>query len=149
MEQALRRIKMKYEDLSVMSGFIHTRAIMYPITKETLEKMNLESPYDLEENFPKTEFGKFCIEGMVAYKSDYIYSYYVSLELCNTYGIEDYEFGRSRFLTEKEQEKYVSLFEQIIPDLDPSKLKYVEFCFYNCCECQDYYVQQDEFYEEV
>ena len=132
-----------------MSDFVHTKAIMYPITKDTLGKMNLEDPYDLEEKFPKTEFGKFCIEGMVAYKSGYDYSRYVSLELYSTYGVEDSDFGRSRFLTEKEQEKYVPLFNQIIPDLDPNKLKYVEFCYYNCCECQDYYVENDEFYEEV
>ena len=140
---------MKYEDLSVMSGFIHTKAIMYPITKEGLEKMNFESPYDLEEKFPKTELGRLVIEGMVDYKSDYNYVHYVSLELYNTYDIVLSEFGRSRFLTKKEQEKYAPLFEQIIPDLDPSKLKYVEFCFYNCRECQDYYVQEDEFYKEV
>ena len=132
-----------------MSDYVHIKAIMYPITKETLEKMNLKSLYDLEEKFPKTELGKFSIEGMVAYKSDLRYGHYVSLELYNTYGIEDYEFGRSRFLTEKEQEKYASPFKQIIPDLDPNKLKYVEFCYYNCCECQDYYVENDEFYEEV
>ena len=132
-----------------MSDFVHTKAIMYPITKETLAKMNFKSPNDLEEKFPKTELGKFVIEGMVAYNPSYNYSRYISFELYNTYGIEDYEFGRSRFLTEREQEKYALLFKQIIPDLDPSKLKYVEFCYYNCCASQDYYIEEDEFYKEV
>lgn len=132
-----------------MSDYVHTKAVMYPVTEETLNKMNLKDAYDLEDRFPKTDLGKFSIEGMVDYTSDCECRYYVSLELYSNYGDDAADFGRSRFLTEKEQEKYAPLFSQIIPDLDPSKLKYVEFCYYNCCSCQDYYIAEDEFYKEI
>lgn len=87
-----------------MSDYVYTKAIMYPITKETLEKMNLEDVYDLEEKFPKTDLGKFFIEAMIDYKLKDGCNYYISLELYSNYGDDATDFGRSRFLTEKEQE---------------------------------------------
>lgn len=112
-----------------MSDYVHTKSIIYPITKEILAKMNLKDAYGLEEKFPKTDFGKFFIEGMVDYKSNYTYGHCVSLELYSNYEDDAADFSRLRFLTKKEQEKYAPLFKQIIPDLDPSKLELVEFCY--------------------
>lgn len=132
-----------------MSDYVHTKSVMYPVTEELLKKMKLKDVYDLEEKLPKTDLGTFDIEGLVDYASDYECRYYVSLEFYSNYGDDAADFGRSRFLTKKEQEKYVPIFSKIIPELDSSKLKYVEFCYYNCCNCQDYYITEDEFYKEI
>lgn len=93
-----------------MSDYVHTKSIIYPITKEILVKMNLEDVYNLEEKFPKTDFGKFFIEGIVDYKSNYTYGHCVSLELYSNYEDDAADFSRLRFLTKKRARKICTTF---------------------------------------
>lgn len=69
----------------------------------------------------------------------------------NQCGADEGDFGRSRFLKPSEQEKYKKLFSEVIPEdlIDPTLFKYVDYCYYDCCECDDYYVKKDSFEEEI
>ena len=136
-----------------MSDYLRNKTIMYPIDCNTL---GIKDAWDLEEMVPETlknhwdnKYPHFEIEAMVDYNGTGNCNYYLSFVLDSTYGKEFGDFGRNRPLTPTEQEKYKKIFEQVIPDIDASKLKYVDYCYYNCCESEDYYIAEDEFNSEV
>ena len=132
-----------------MSDYVRNKQVLYPVTKELLKKLNCDDIYDLEENFPARS--KFEVEGFIDYSGTKNYNRYLAYELDSNYGVESGEFGRARFLKPAEQEKYKKLFSEVIPEdlIDPSLFKYVDYCYYNCCEADDYYVKKDSFEEEI
>ena len=132
-----------------MSDYVRNKQVLYPVTKELLEKLNCDDAYDLEERF--SAGSKFTVEGFVDYSGTGNYNKYLAYELSSTYGDESGDFGGSRFLRPSEQEKYKKLFGEVIPEdlIDPSLFKYVDYCYYNCCECDDYYIKKDGFEDEI
>lgn len=132
-----------------MSDYIHNKQVLYPITKDLLEKLDCEDSYELEDKFNIK--GKFGTEGFIDYEGTKDYNEYISYELSSTYGEESGDFGRSRFLKPSEQEKYKKIFSKAIPEefIDSSLFKYVDYCYYNCCEADDYYIKKDSFEEEI
>ena len=132
-----------------MSDYERNKQVLYPVTKELLEKLNCKDIYDLEEKFPAGS--KFEVEGFIDYGGTEDFNKYLAYELDSNYGVESGEFGRSRFLKPSEQEKYKKLFSEVIPEdlIDTSLFKYVDYCYYNCCEADDYYVKKDSFEEEI
>lgn len=132
-----------------MSDYVRNKQVLYPVTKELLEKLNCYNIYDLEDRSPLGS--NFIIEGFVDYSGTKNYNQYLAYELDSDYGVESGEFGRSRFLKPSEQEKYKKLFSEVIPEdlIDPTLFKYVDYCYYNCCEADDYYVKKDSFEEEI
>lgn len=132
-----------------MSDYVRNKQVLYPITKELLEKLNCDDVYDLEERF--SAGSKFNAEGFIDYDGTKNYNQYLAYTLDSDYGAESGDFGRSRFLRSSEQEKYKKLFGEVIPEdlIDPSLFKYVDYCYYNCCECDDYYVKKDSFEDEI
>lgn len=132
-----------------MSDYVRNKQVLYPVTKELLKKLNCYDIYDLEDRSPLGS--SFIIEGFVDYSGTKNYNQYLAYELDSDYGAENGEFGRSRFLKPSEQEKYKKLFSEVIPEdlIDPSLFKYVDYCYYNCCEADDYYVKKDSFEEEI
>lgn len=137
-----------------MSDYKHNKAVMYPITSALLNRLNCKDAWDLEEKFTTNRYrdkSYFDIEILKDYSGSKECNYYLSYVINSTYGEEEGEFGRSRFLKPSEQEKYKKLFSQVILEefLDPSLFKYVDYCWYNCSECDDYYVKKDSFEEEI
>ena len=132
-----------------MSDYVRNKQVLYPVTKELLKKLNYDDIYDLEENFPARS--KFEVEGFIDYSGTKNYNRYLAYKLDSNYGTESGEFGRARFLKPAEQEKYKKLFSEVIPEdlIDPTLFKYVDYCYYNCCEAEDYYVKKDSFEEEI
>lgn len=132
-----------------MSDYVRNKQVLYPVTKELLEKLNCYDIYDLEDRSPLGS--NFIIEGFVDYSGTKNYNQYLAYELDSDYGAESGEFGRARFLKPSEQEKYKKLFSEVIPEdlIDPTLFKYVDYCYYNCCEADDYYVKKDSFEEEI
>ena len=130
-----------------MSDYVRNKQVLYPVTKELLDRLNISNIFDLD--FPRGS--KFDAEGFIDYSGTKNYSQYLAYELDSDYGVESGEFGRSRFLNPFEQEKYKKLFSEVIPEdlIDPSLFKYVDYCYYNCCEADDYYVKKDSFEEEI
>lgn len=111
-----------------MSDYVRNKAVFYPISKELYEKLD----YELEEPF-KTE---------VFYDGDSL-NYYLCYVLEHTYGEESTGFGLSRMLTQDETNMYVMLFSDYLNNIDPNKFKLIDYCYYNCCECEDYYKKHD------
>ena len=95
-----------------MSDYERNKQVLYPVTKELLEKLNYNDAYDLEDQFPAGS--NFSIEGFVDYSGTGKCNYYLAYKLSRTYGDENGDFGRSRFLKPSEQEKYKKLFTCII-----------------------------------
>jgi len=118
-----------------MSDYVRNKAVMYPIdgklANDTLDN-EIEEPFFIES----FDDGKNV-------------NYYLCYELYHTYGEESGDFGRNRQLTEKEQEKYKKLFSDYLNDIDTKLFKYVDYCYYNACECYDYYLDDDGFNEEI
>ena len=132
-----------------MSDYVRNKQVLYPVTKELLEKLNCSDAYDLEDRFPAGS--KFTTEGFIDYSGTKNYNQYLAYELDSDYGVESSKFGRSRFLKPSEQEKYKKLFSEVIPEdlMNPTLFKYVDYCWYDCCEADDYYVKKDSFEEEI
>ena len=132
-----------------MSDYVRNKQVLYPVTKELLEKLNCSDAYDLEEKFPVRS--KFTTEGFIDYSGTGECNQYLAYKLSSTYGEETGDFGRSRFLKPSEQEKYKKIFSEVIPEdlIDPALFKYADYCYYNCCEPDDYYVNNDGFEEEI
>jgi hypothetical protein len=138
-----------------MSAFCRTKAVMYPIGDRTAvdalcRSLGAEDRFDLEELKPELfesdgDKPHFKFEAMVSVKC----TYYLSYVLFYEYGASCGEFGRNRFLSQTEQEKYKSIFEQVLPTVDTGKLKYVDYCYYNASESPDFYNAQDEFNTEI
>ncbi len=62
----------------------------------------------------------------------------------------DGEYGKTRALSEREQSKYLPIWQELIPDVDMNKVRLVEFCWYNATEAPDYYDDTDDpFYAEI
>ena len=132
-----------------MSDYVRNKQVLYPVTKELLKKLNCDDIYELEEKFPARS--KFEAEGFIDYSGTKNYNRYLAYELDSNYGTESGEFGRARFLKPAEQEKYKKIFSDVIPEdlIDPTLFKYVDYCYYDCCEADDYYVKKDSFEEEI
>ena len=149
-----------------MSDYVHNKQVAYPIAKDEpylMEKYisKIKDKYSFVDSVYELEFvdelkplfgtgrekNKFDVEGFYDYKNDDA-NYYLVYTLYTDYGEGSSDFGRSRFLTPTEQAKYKKIFEQIMP-VDETKLKYLDYCWYNCCECDDYYVKKDDFEEEI
>ena len=128
-----------------MSDYCRNKCVMYPIDDEVLKQLGIEDAWEIEYNLLNREDGKnlphFEIEAM---ESNWECRYYLSYVLYHTYGEDAGEFGHNRFLTPAEQEKYKPIFETIIPSIDPSKLKYVDYCYYNATESPDFYLNSEE-----
>lgn len=131
-----------------MSDYVRNKQVLYPVTKDLLDKMGLDEDSFEDKLFPADNLE---MEYFVDYSGTGDSNYYLAYELYSNYGEESGEFGRSRFLKPFEQEKYKKIFSKAIPEefIDPSLFKYVDYCYYNCCEADDYYVKKDDFEEEI
>lgn len=88
------------------------------------------------------EVGRFQLAPCVRRFIDYV--------LEDDYGYDCGEWGKVRELYPQEVDKYKDVFQKLCPTIDMSKVKLVEFCWYNCSEAPDYYdPTEDEFYKEV
>lgn len=119
-----------------MSTYVKEKVLRYPVDGD---------PYRFEEEY-KTAFsygkvGKFQVAPTESAFIDYVLEYD---------GDSDGEYGKTRSLSEKEQAKYQAMWSEIIPGVDMSKVRLVEFCWYNATEAPDYYAEVDDpFYAEI
>lgn len=120
-----------------MSDYYHERVIRCKID---LKKLGIESIFQMEDLYPNL-FGYGSINKFnVAPVEEQEYIDYVLYNECDDVG----EFGAARYLTEPEQEKYLPIFKQIIPNVKADDLRAVDFCWYNCSEAPLYF----DVYEE-
>ena len=77
---------------------------------------------------------------------------FIDYNLFHSYGEEFDDFGRVRRLTEKELDKWVEIFKEVIKEPKRDNFRLVDYCWYNCTEAPDYFDEsetQDDFYNEV
>ncbi len=131
-----------------MSDYCHNKVIRLPFPKEILERFNTECAWDCE-GFLMEKLGDlynkepkgFVIESTD--KAQYLdYCYY------HTYGEESGDFGNVSLLTENEIKLVRPLFDKLGIVYKDSDLRKVEYCFYNCSECADYYDLPQELTEK-
>lgn len=122
-----------------MSDYVHEQCILHPII------INYEEEYDEIET--KLLDAQHAGE-MKNFEIDCFYddeaAYFLKYVLHNTYGESAGDWGASRFLNEGVEKKFwTEKFEQAMKligrEVEPDKLKYCDYCYYNCCEAPDYY----------
>lgn len=127
-----------------MSDYKYEKVVRY---KLNIKELGLNDIYDLEELHSDKfgcggEVGKFDIAPTEEPFIDFV--------LAESYGEECGDYGRSRKLSEKELEKYVDKFSEILPNINPDNFRVVEFCWYNCSEAPGYFDEiENEFFKEV
>ena len=132
-----------------MSDYVRYKVVRYPIGRYKTFK-ELYDATDVFDKLPKVD--NIYGTGAIDYRTDEVCAY-IDYELFTSYGEECDDFGRTRALTEKEQDKYEPIFKDFVKglvDIDKTKLRLVDYCYYNCCEPQAYYDETDDsFYDEV
>lgn len=119
-----------------MSTYVKEKVLRYPMDGD-LEA--LEEKY--RDVFGYNKPGKFQIAPTEGSFVDYV---------LDSEQDADGEYGKTRALSEKEQTKYLAMWREIIPDIDMSRVRLVEFCWYNGTEAPDYYDETDDpFYDEI
>lgn len=116
-----------------MSDFKHNQGYIYPITNEEYEKLD-EKYFDLEAKGYDLE----VFDGQKGLNRYLVYLTYQS------YGKKNENFGSSRPCNQQEIYNYAPRFREILGEIDTAKLKYIEYCWYNCSECFDYYEEEEE-----
>lgn len=132
---------MKKRGELIMSDYVKAKVIRLPFPQDLIKKLEVEDCWDCEYYLMeklgdlwqdyKTNNG-FQIECTdKAYYLDYVMEY--------TYGANSGSFGYAFLLDEVDKVKYVPLFNKIGIDYDVNDLRKVVYCYYNSCECADYY----------
>jgi hypothetical protein len=130
------RIPMEKVDLSYLENVIKSKFADYDG-----DDFSFYIERAMPELFDYSTVGKFQIaptcEPFIDFMLDYEYD-------------ADGEYGKTRALSDNEKQKYLSVFQQIDPNINMSWVRLVEYCWYNCCEAPDYYDHMnDPFYDEV
>lgn len=76
-----------------MSDQVRNKQVLYPVTKELLDRLNIIDIFDLD--FPRGS--KFGAEGFIDYGGTEDYNKYLAYELDSDYGVESGEFGSNDF----------------------------------------------------
>ena len=122
-----------------MSDYVRAKVIRYPLD-DFYKKMKFDDEYELEEflkNIDKNfENYTFAVNYTYGNNTSHIYLDYT---LNYEYGSEMGDYGISYELTEEQKEKWKDKFGKYLKDIDKDKFRLVEYCYYNGCDCPDYY----------
>lgn len=131
-----------------MSDYNRQKVIRYPIEKEDLEKLGIDTIYDIDmcASFEgKVKDYEHPTERFHAAPTENDFLDYV---IRDTDG--DGDWGKVRKLYDSEEEVFGAKFKEVMPWIDVDKLRVVEFCWYNSCEAPDYYhIENDPFYQKI
>lgn len=132
-----------------MSDYQRIKCVRYPASQDDMCKYLNCDKYDINETIEKLFPEMYDWRAVPRFRWGMTYpKTFLDYELYNDDG--DGDWGKVRELNDSEKDKYEEIFSKIIPDVDKSKLKLVEYSWYNCSEAPDYYeVEDDPFYKEV
>lgn len=125
-----------------MSDYVHNKVIRLPFPKEILERCETDDPWDCEDYLKEKLGDLFTYGGRDSKRFELEATdkaYYIDWVYYHTYGEQSGDWGSARLLTEAELEKIKPLFDKLEISYRDEDLRRVEYCYYNCCECQDYY----------
>ena len=124
-----------------MSDYVHETALRYPITDDDCDRIRAM------ENYMGYRHIKNVGHFDTTYTDEHVYLDYV---IFHSYGDECGEWSKSRDLYDVEKEAFKHLFQQFFPDIDMSKVRLVDYCWYNCCEPPECYdAKSDPFYNII
>lgn len=127
-----------------MSDYSRSKVIRL---KASLEELGVSDIYDVEDKYPEL-FTKECYTEYKKNEKPYFEiapteEPFIDYVLFHSYGEECGDWGNARYLSEEELNKFLPLFQQILPTVTPEQLRYVDYCFYNCTEAPDYFDEED------
>lgn len=134
-----------------MSDYVHKKAIRLPITGYMIRKIGFNDIEDFIEQFDQRvskNYPKLCYAGgktpyfevAITDKRPYIdlVLYYSCDEECG-------DWGKASYLSDKEKEFFIPCFNKLDIAFEPSCLRKVDYCWYNCSEPPDCYnVTEDD-----
>lgn len=127
-----------------MSDYVRRKVIRYPLD-DFYKKMKFDDEYELEELFKKIDnnfdayssaLDTFALENTYGNHKSHIYLDYI---LNFDYGSDMGDYGIAYDLTEEQKGKWEEKFGKYLKDIDKDKFRLVEYCYYNGCDCPDYY----------
>lgn len=138
-----------------MSCYVREKVLRVPFDKLHKDwfgaNFDLEDPdwkYELEFNSLFDHFTKDKNYFQTSPTETFFIDYVLDREDDTTDG----DWGKTRALTEREQNKYLHEFLKIDPYINMNDVRLVEYSWYNCSEAPDYYNEttyDDSFYDEV
>ena len=121
-----------------MSDYRYMRVIR---CKMNMDKIGVKSLWDLEDKFPDLfdmSLPSYFTKAIVEEEN------YLNYVIKSEFSYDGGNWGKTRYLTKKEADKYLTLFSQIYPDVRKEDLRAVEFCWYDCSEAPLYYDVNEE-----
>lgn len=127
-----------------MSDYVHKKVIRYPFPQSIFDICGADNVYDnkVEEYLKNKTDNKFGSMSKSPYfDTEYTDSgnIYLDYVVDYTYGEECGDWGYATYLTEKQKDKAIQLFKDIVPAINPELFRKVDYCWYNCCEPEDVY----------
>lgn len=126
-----------------MSDYVRAKVIRYPLD-DFYKKMKFDDMFELEDFFKRIDktFGSysshlntFTIKSTWNGESHYYLDYFLNYG----YGSDMGDYGISYELNEEQKEKWKDKFSKYLKNIDKDKFRLVEYCYYNGCDCPDYY----------
>lgn len=137
-----------------MSDYVRYKVLRKPLTSSAVNELVKRVATELEQSedyvkddliwcaeraFPELfsygECGKFMFAPTYNTFLDYVIDY--------EYGANG-EYGKVRDLYEGEKAKYLSVFQEVLPNTNMDDVRLIEYCYYNGCEAPDYYKLEDD-----
>ena len=69
--------------------------------------------------------------------------HFIDYILFDEYPSDSGDYGFARYLSDKELQKFIPLFKNFKEDVSKEDLRFVDFCWYTCCEAPDYFDVED------
>lgn len=123
-----------------MSDFVHAKVIRLKITPED----KISDIWDLEDTFPEEYQERNHLKDKKGYlEISPTEERFLDFVLYYEYGADTGDFGIARYLSDSEIDKYLPIFQRVIPTAKKENLRFVEYSFYNCTECESYFEVQE------
>lgn len=123
-----------------MSDYVHKKVVRLPFPDEIMSTCNAEEVCDCE-GYLKEKLGDLWnIRGKNSFELEFTDKRcYIDWVYYHTYGEESGDWGKARILTENELNVIKPYFDKLEVNYKDEDLRVVDYCYYNCCECTDYY----------
>lgn len=140
-----------------MSSFVHAIVVRLPLNHEILQTLNMDIGnyfFEIDDYLHKINRENIKENDFLKTKKNYFelattdVTDYIDYVLRSSYGEITGSFGHSRYLTKDEEDKYKKIFDRLKIPYDVKNLRVVEYCYYNCSECKDYYDVKYDIKEE-
>ena len=126
-----------------MSDYVRKKAIVYPIPNDIADKLDKLFNDEFKDIYSWSSDENRIGFDIEAFDTEEL-RYYLIYQLFYSYGEDSGDFGSNRVLTDEESIYWTNKFKPVLArvgiDITPSKLKYLDWCYYDSCESLDYYI---------